>query len=363
MATSCSCGTCPSCLQTCENGPVETIKEGSFVRVSDRNGLPKNLKNKAASIVTVDESGARNSDGSVTDPLLLNLQEMAQAASVTVVATDGVIGKMTPDETLGITLIFGFKDGVLGFFDATDDPYEFSSARLGEIEAGEILGLECSANGKVRLAKLLLNCTGIRGVVVEGGRIRCADQEIDECPAVSDEEELDSIWGCFEGKWTPILPVEGRRLIGVAGPKWALEDESIEGFATPRYFIGQKRSGYTGTPSVVGIVDTPGTSGLASGTFNMATISNYTTGASVVYVRATTAVENITGANEAKAQVKINGEVIAESWMDTAFQYGYRDSVVYPVKITSDAFTFELVADAATSTVWAWAKLEVVSWR
>ena len=367
MATSCSCGTCPSCIQSCENGPVDTIKAGKYTRVSDRNGNPKNLKNKNASILTSDEEeGVRNSDGSSGFPIQLNPQELSQAASVSVFTTEGVMGKMTPesDDTEDQEdLQFGRFDGVLQFKSTAGDPIKIDSARLTEVPSGFLATFVCSEYNKVELAKLVFDCEGTRNLIIIDGKVQCDTKEIDDCPDTAAVDELDSIWGCIDGKWAPINAQEGRRLIGNADGKWELEAANISGFAVPRYFIGQLRAGYTGTPSVAGIVDTPGTSGAASGTFNMTVIPNYTQGAKIVHLRCTTAVENITGANEAKAQIKANGEVIAENWLDTTFQNAYKDSSIYPVALVNDAFTFELIAYAATSTVWAWSKLEVVRWE
>jgi len=74
---------------------------------------------------------------------------------------------------------------------------------------------------------------------------------------------------------------------------------------------------------------------------------------------------NATGSGlEALAQCKINGEVKSESWIDTVHDFGYKNDVLYPVKLTGDSFTFELYtyAQSATQTQ-AFVKLEVVGWE
>jgi hypothetical protein len=170
---------------------------------------------------------------------------------------------------------------------------------------------------------------------------------------------------CDGGVHKKIEPQSGKTLVG-NGSTWELK---VLGLTRPtsgiRHFIGQKFTGNTSTlGDIPGRVDLIGvTSGQTTGTFDMTDIPGYTAGRSTVWVRAT-AHAGIGGSGlEALAQVYANGEVICEAWVDDANDFAYKDSVVYPVKLTNDSFGFNLnTYTNAVPGCQAQARLEVVGW-
>lgn len=171
---------------------------------------------------------------------------------------------------------------------------------------------------------------------------------------------------CDGGVQKKVEPQAGMSLVG-NGTTWEIKPAGLTRL-TARHFIGQKHVGHSNGGDIAGRVDTiTVTSGAQSGTFDMLTTlaaSGYTTGRKIAWVRAST-LAGIGGAGlEALAQVVVNGEVIGESWCDDQNDFAYKDSVVYPVALTDNKFTFELKGTTSDNTnCQAWSKLEVVGWE
>lgn len=171
---------------------------------------------------------------------------------------------------------------------------------------------------------------------------------------------------CDGGVQKKVEPQLGKTLVG-DGTNWKLQEAGMRRPTSgTRHFVGKKFTGNSSTVGdIPGRVDTIGvTSGQTTGTFDMATVPGYVAGASIVWVRAW-AHTGIGGSGlEALAQVSTNGEVICEAWVDDANDFAYKDSAVYPVKLTSDAFTFHLnTYTNATPGCQAQASLEIVGWE
>mgnify|MGYP003507578791 FL=1 len=171
---------------------------------------------------------------------------------------------------------------------------------------------------------------------------------------------------CDGGVQKKVEPQNGMSLVG-NGTSWEIKPAGLTRLSA-RYFIGQKHTGQTSAGDIPNRVDTIGvTSGSQTGTFDMLTTLagfGYTTGRKIAWVRAST-LAGIGGAGlEALSQVKVNGEVIGESWCDDQNDFAYKDSVVYPVALTNNQFTYELYGYTSDNTnCQAWSKLEVVGWE
>lgn len=311
-------------------------------------------------------------DGSDEKPIAeLDIKGVTSSDGLVIIqTTEGRILGIQPEEGTDSARIFGlvYQDGNLKFAPINELPPSFTDSSLATIKSGILASFGCAGDGSLTLGKLLPGCEGIRHLVIDAnGNVTCDTIEVGGCRDVTPVDELDSVWGCKDGVFSPLLPVLGKGLVGAGDPvKWTVGDIATgKVLLDNRYFIGQRNAGYTLTTNIPAAVDTNGTTtGLQSGTFNMTTIPSYVSGFNIAWVRIQQMV-NATGSGlEAIAQCIINGEVKAESWIDTVHDFGYKNDVIYPVKLTGDSFTFELYtyAQSATQTQ-AFTKLEVVGWE
>lgn len=205
-----------------------------------------------------------------------------------------------------------------------------------------------------------------RGNCWELGLDEEAEDTSDDCSLyASVGTAFPYLLACDGGTMKKVEPQNGMSLVG-DGTSWKLAPAGMTRLSS-RHFIGQEYTGFANSANISTAIDDLGTtSGSTNGTFDMTTLTGYTAGRRIAWVRAVTYIGllNPAGAVEAIAQVDVNGEVIAETWNDTAHSFCDSDKVVYPVALTDDKFTYNLITSTSNlSTGQAYAKLEVVGWE
>ena len=181
------CGVQLVTIQSTENGPVHTIARGRHLRVSDRNGNPKNLVPIADSLLVGRASSLEFRDGSVDKPVAVNLQDLTYGKTV-VVQTDGnIIGVVPPEDSEDA--FFGQKGGVVKFFkDRQDNVFQSPVGRSG----GRLAILSCVNNDTVNL-EFLSGQEGYIKVDADGNINVLEDVELEvlcDLEEITDFEEI-----------------------------------------------------------------------------------------------------------------------------------------------------------------------------
>ena len=215
MSTCTTCGCeAPVGGVSCENGPVGSVRKGANVRVSDRNGIPKNLDNLDKSVlVSSEDEGVEARDGSHDRPIFLNLDDLVTAGAIVIVSDDGKLGIVKANGNQN--QIFGLFNGGIGFKDETAAIPEFESSQLESSSGGRLASFGCSSNGKVRLTSFNPNIQSTKYLTIdENGNVNVSDHDIDGCPSADavDDGEIDYILGCKNGSLVILPPQEGKIL-------------------------------------------------------------------------------------------------------------------------------------------------------
>lgn len=183
-------------------------------------------------------------DGSADQPIGANFEQVLSSDGYVIIQTQaGRILALKPDDESSQLLSLVWDGGVLKFapitFDAT-----FDDATISSVKSGFLAALACSGTGKLTIGKFLPGCEGTRYLTIDAaGNVTCDTVEVGNCRNVTAVDELDSLWGCKEGVFSPIVPVEGKTLIGEgASPntKWVIgESSSGIQLINPRVLIAQ----------------------------------------------------------------------------------------------------------------------------
>lgn len=199
-------------------------------------------------------------DGSSEKPIFTDVELVTASNGYVIIQTEeGRILAIQPGEdssTQLLTLVY--DGGVIKFAAVNNEDLTFTDANLESIKSGMLVSLTCAgADGKVQFGKFSPGCEGTRALVIDAdGNVTCDDIEIGACRDVTPVNEFDTIWGCKDGIFSPILPVEDKVLVGTGtspDTKWALGDykSGIE-LITPRVLLA---SGAFTSPAV-GVIDT-----------------------------------------------------------------------------------------------------------
>jgi hypothetical protein len=366
------CGTCenPDYTPEAQCCP-DTANTVNAVDGRDRNCKIRRVlptKGFFANLIGTNTAGFLN--GSAEQPLYSDIEDVLASDGYVIIQTEGGrILALKPDGELAASqsLSLVYSGGVLKFAPFEFD-MEFTDEDMASVKSGFLAALACSGTGKLTIGKFIPGCTGTRHLVIDAaGNVSCDTIEVGACRDVTAVDQLDSIWGCKDGVFSPLLPVVGKTLIGSGDPvKWVLgENLSNKVLLDTRYLIAKRNSGFTATTNIPVAIDLTGTtSGTQSGTFDMTVIPSYVAGYTIAWVRIATMV-NATGAGlEALAHCVINGEIKSQSWIDTVNDFGYKNDVLYPVKLTGDSFTYELYTYAQSGTqTEAFVQLEIVGWE
>jgi hypothetical protein len=228
-----NCGDCEDEKYTPESVCCpDTADSGVSVDVRDRNCKVKRVRGSKGLFGAIKGKVIQFLDGSSSQPIELSLESVISSNGYVVIQTnDGrILALGAAESTVPLQLVY--DSGTLKFvpFAATKN---YIDADLVSSDAMVLAGFSCLADGNVQLGKFIPGCTGDRALVIsEDGKVRCDAVEVGMCRDTPAVNEFDTIWGCKDGVFSPLAPVEGKVLIGTgASPdtKWALGD-GIQGF-------------------------------------------------------------------------------------------------------------------------------------
>lgn len=223
---SCSCAEAGTTCATCgsyisiENGRVQPVNTGRNIRVSDRNGHPRDLTAYPSSIPASDENGTiRNRDGSEDRPInLANLREvLAASKGVAVMDADGRIALLPKHTTDGFLVTRG---DVITWDEVLPRANVLIASEIIPTR-GKLLTLSCAENGLALIGFLNLDEADYIGIDSNGdpiGRLFCDADSVDT---------LDAIFGCKDGVMSKLVGVANKRLLINGDGKFYL-DEPID---------------------------------------------------------------------------------------------------------------------------------------
>lgn len=355
-----SCSTCGSFI-TVENGPVQPVRTVKAIRGSDRNGFPRDLEAIPSSIPAADVGGdIKMRDGSATNPInLLQLRQvLAATGGVAVLDANGNLA-LLPKSLTDTFLVT--QAGVVTWAEALPRANLLRESEIAP-NRNRLLTMGCAANGMVEIGFLDMSETDYIGVDSEGkptAKTFCNAEAVDT---------LDAIFGCRDGVFYKLNGVAGKKLIINDDGMYELVDAASD---APTWFstkvtVCQKRTGYTDNASFPiedATLDVPFGGGY-SGTYDMTVNGSYIPGSSVAICRCVVGCNVRSTGTESHAQVKLNGLVILESWIDSTYEFGSQNTLIVEVPLTDDEFDFELVATSdGTGHVKTHAKLEILGFK
>jgi hypothetical protein len=221
-----NCGDCEDDKYTPESVCCpDTAESGVSVDVRDRNCKVKRVRGAKGLFGAIKGKVVQFLDGSSSQPIELSLETVLSSNGYVVIQTvDGRVLALNPNGS-SVPLQLVYDSGVLKFVPFTTSK-NYIDSELVSSNSMVLAGFSCLADGNVQLGKFLPNCTGNRHLVIsEDGKVTCDTVEVGACRSVTAVDDLDSVWGCKDGVFSPLLPVEGKVLIGTgAAPdtKWAL---------------------------------------------------------------------------------------------------------------------------------------------
>lgn len=355
----CSCGSssCTGCIATEANGPVQPIKTGLSIRVSDRNGLPRDLVGDPFSIPFLDENNRTSfRDGSALQPInLKNINSVsAVVGKVFVIDGEGNIAALTPTDEDGYFVKSG---NVIKFSPVLPSSNFFASNEVNPA-AGKLLVLGCQTNGRVSIGfynseekdYVSLNSDGF-----PEGKNFCDAEESDT---------FDSIFGCSGGVFKKLTGVAGSKLVVNEEGKFELASEVSDRLkgVNPKILVAAKKIGGVPSPSF-SIHDVPITQGEATGTYNMLdeAVPGYIEGGLSVQLRLVCYSDTAPSpGTESHSQITINGIVLAETWIDSGNEFAFQNSMVYECPLENDQFNYAILCEGNGT---AFGKIEIVGFR
>lgn len=237
----CNCTPCccnqPSAAHTYENGAVNDINAGNALRVSDRNGNPKDLVGDDYTVPNTYNGKVANRSGAEGDEVKLKLKELSGNA-VAVVHVDGdsvtILGIVKPED--GDDSFLMQLNGEMKFKKHPTFTALFEENQIDESKTGKIALITCGPNGTLQLSKFS-GCGEVKPLIVDAeGNVLCESI----CEYINDVEEgLDSIWGCEDGNWRKLTAENGKKLIvedgkfklGEDAGSWHFLDDPYEIFS------------------------------------------------------------------------------------------------------------------------------------
>jgi hypothetical protein len=223
-----SCPTCSTCTpetpcNSCgsyvsiENGRVQPISAASNVRVSDRNGLPRNLVSNTSALASTDKYGeVKMRDGSTDNPINLALLRSVVAATKGVVIIDGE-GNIAHLPKSDVDSYLTSQGGVIKWDTSMPRSNVLTESDLAPYR-NKLLTIGCTTNGLVEIGFLSLAESDYIGIDSEQkpiGRQFCDADSVDL---------LDSIFGCKDGVLSKLTGVANKRLLVNGDGKFYLDD-------------------------------------------------------------------------------------------------------------------------------------------
>jgi hypothetical protein len=220
---SCSCctpgTTCDSCgsYVSIENGRVQPINAASNIRVSDRNGLPRNLVSNDSSLAASDKYGeVKMRDGSSDNPINLALLRSIAAVTKGVVVIDGE-GNIAHLPRADVDSYLITRGGVITWGTSMPRSNFLLESELSPYR-DKILTLGCSTNGLVEIGFLDLSEGDYIGVDSDGKPVV---RQFCDAEAV---ELLDSVIGCSGGVLSKLNGIADKKLLINEDGKYYLDD-------------------------------------------------------------------------------------------------------------------------------------------
>lgn len=362
----CNCTPCccnqPSAAHTYENGAVNDINAGNALRVSDRNGNPKDLVGEDYTVPNTYNGKVANRSGAEGDEVKLKLKELSGNA-VAVVHVDGdsvtILGIVKPED--GDDSFLMQLNGEMKFKKHPTFTALFEENQIDESKTGKIALITCGPNGTLQLSKFS-GCGEVKPLIVdEDGDVVCDSicEYIDEV-----EEGLDSIWGCEDGNWRKLTAENDKELI-IEDGKFKLGDKiaALTWLADP-YMVASKAQNEANI-NVSGALEVFGTSGSASGTF-AAGSGGVPETAKIVQVRTRLVISCDEAVTVSWAWLKINGILLQECKQEER-ENNISDTMIFEIPLDEDGeFNYELYtycsAEGATGAS-AYIGLEILGYK
>lgn len=331
-STPCNCVTnCPpdtSCVNQL-SGRDENCRDRKLVAIPNSIATSKTGKS------------IKFADGSVDDPIYLNLQEILLAGGIAVIDKKGKLCQIIGKD--GDVLVNNAGSWVATPFESRDQLI-FKAELLSSSSIGKLAVFDCFANGKMALK--ILNLKNSFVYLDADGNVTGTDL-CDSNPVTS----FDAIFGCLDGSISTIVPEDGKLLIGkVSGDKTIWSLDSFAGSMVWRdvpYQIGMKSAGLvgnlgTGEPAATDV-------GQVTGSFDVTTIS-IPANAKYVYVFGRCEQTSEAFSMLIQTSITINGFVYCRTAHNLVTESVDRNTIAaLPVKLTDNKFTFDLQANTTNA--------------